>query len=108
MVIGVRLAQPDLNSEKNGASSARVMNISKVTNVSHVVMSAKDAVVGLISALTALLIQNYRLDSVSVKIASIKARMVFASRATAPVQHVSARINVRHAQRISFLEILSV
>ena len=108
MVINVRLAQPDLNSEKQSASSVRAMNISKVTNVSHVVMSAKDAAVGLISALTALLIQNYRLDSVSVKIASIKARTVFASRVTALVQHVSARINVRHAQRISFLEILSV
>ena len=108
MATSVSHVQLDLNLEKQSAFSVQAMNISRVTHVSRAVMSAKDAVVGLISALTALLIQNYRLDSVSAKIASIKARTVFASRVTAPVQHVSARINVRHAQRISFLEILSV
>ena len=108
MAASVIHVQLDSNLEKQNASSVQAMSISKVTNVSRVAMSAKDAIVGLTNALNARPNPNYLLDSVSVKTASIKARTVFASRVTALVQHVSARINVRHAQRISFLEILSV
>ena len=92
----MRHAQQDLNSEKQSASSVRAMNISKVINVSRVAMSAKDAVVGLISALTAKLHQNYLQDSVFAKIASTKIR-AFAKLVGRPVRLVSTVINVKHA-----------
>ena len=76
MATSVRHAQPDLNLEKQSAFSVQAMNISRVTHVSRAVMSAKDAVVDLINALYARLNQDYRLDSVSVKTASMKTAII--------------------------------
>ena len=93
----VRHALPDSNSEIQNASSVQAMSISKVTHVSRVAMSAKDAIVGLTNALNAQPNPNYRLDSVSVKTASIKIQKMFASRVEAHVQHVMTLQNVRLA-----------
>ena len=68
----VRHALPDSNSEIQNASSVQAMSISKVTHVSRVAMSAKNVVLGLISASNARLDQIYRLDSVFVKTAIIR------------------------------------
>ena len=104
MAASVRHALLDSNLEKQNASSVQAMSISKVTHVSRVAMSAKDAIVGLTNALNARPNPNYRLDNVSVKTASIKIQTMFASRVAAPVQHVTTLQNARLAQLGSNLE----
>ena len=94
--INVKLAQLDSHLVTQYASSVRAINILKVISVSHVAMSATNAVLVQTNALNVQLHQNYLQDSVFVKIVSTKIR-AFAKLVDLLVPPVWMVTNVKHA-----------